>query len=274
MGTTGHILICDDQPIIHETIIAYLKADGFTYDSAFDGEEALRKALEIKPDLIILDLMMPKTNGIDVCRTLRKTSDVPIIMLTAKGEEIDRILGLELGADDYIVKPFSPREVVARVKAVLRRRMPNHLESRPALRYDGLEINLSAYEVRLNGNLVPCTPKEVEVLYFLAAHPGQVSHEFHTPVSAPRALAETLLDDMVPDEETKKRYYGHMLHETMRLSRLINDLLMLSRLQSGAVSTQREAFQINELMGSVADRYTVLAAEKNITFSFSPLPAG
>lgn len=174
MSTTGHVLICDDQPIIHETIIAYLKADGFTYDSAFDGEEALRKALEIKPDLIILDLMMPKLNGIDVCRTLRKTSDVPIIMLTARGEEIDRILGLELGADDYIVKPFSPREVVARVKAVLRRRMPNNKEIKPALRYDGLEINISAYEVRLNGNLVPCTPKEVEVLYFLAAHPGQV----------------------------------------------------------------------------------------------------
>lgn len=101
---------------------------------------------------------------------------------------------------------------------------------------------------------------------------ANVSHEFQTPVSALRALAETLLDDMVPDEETKKRYYRHMLHETIRLSRLINDLLMLSRLQSGAVSTQREAFQINELMENVADRYTVLAAEKNIVFSFSPLP--
>lgn len=173
MGITGHILICDDQPIIHETIGAYLKADGFTYESAFDGEEALRKS-QVKPDLIILDLMMPKTNGIDVCRTLRKTSDVPIIMLTAKGEEVDRILGLELGADDYIVKPFSPREVVARVKAVLRRRMPNNKDIKPTLFYDGLEINISAYEIRLNGNPVPCTPKEVEVLYFLAAYPGQV----------------------------------------------------------------------------------------------------
>ena len=171
MATTGHILICDDQAIIHETIIAYLKADGFTSDSAYNGEEALRKALDTKPDLIILDLMMPKINGIDVCRALRKTSDIPIIMLTAKGEEIDRILGLEIGADDYIVKPFSPREVVARVKTVLRRRMPG---SRETLRYDKLEINIFAYEVRLNGNLVLCTPKEVEVLYFLASHPGQV----------------------------------------------------------------------------------------------------
>ncbi|MDO9535370.1 MAG: response regulator transcription factor [Bacillota bacterium] len=179
MATIGHILICDDQAIIHETIIAYLKADGFTYDSAYDGGEALRKALDIKPDLIILDLMMPKINGIDVCRELRKTSDIPIIMLTAKGEEIDRILGLELGADDYIVKPFSPREVVARVKTVLRRRIPGSKEIKPTLRYDNLEINFFAYEVRLNGNLVPCTPKEVEVLYFLASHAGRFGEKIY-----------------------------------------------------------------------------------------------
>ncbi|MBB6218284.1 DNA-binding response OmpR family regulator [Anaerosolibacter carboniphilus] len=174
MSTAGHILICDDQFIIHETIIAYLKADGFTHDSAYDGEEALKKAYETKPDLIILDLMMPKMNGIEVCRTLRKTTDVPIIMLTAKGEEIDKILGLELGADDYIVKPFSPREVVARVKTVLRRKTSQSKENDPILRYDGLEVNISSYEVRLDGKLVHCTPKEVEIVYLLASHPGQV----------------------------------------------------------------------------------------------------
>ncbi|MFZ5966134.1 MAG: response regulator transcription factor [Bacillota bacterium] len=174
MSTSGHILICDDQFIIHETIIAYLKADGFTYDSAYDGEEALRKAYDTKPDLIILDIMMPKINGIEVCRTLRKTTDVPIIMLTAKGEEIDKILGLELGADDYIVKPFSPREVVARVKTVLRRKTSKNKENEPILRYEGLEINISSYEVRLNGEIVHCTPKEVEIVYLLASHPGQV----------------------------------------------------------------------------------------------------
>lgn len=170
----AHILICDDQFIVHETIGAYLKADGFTYDSAYDGEEALNKARENMPDLIILDLMMPKINGIEVCRTLRKTTDVPIIMLTARGEEIDRILGLELGADDYIVKPFSPREVVARIKTVLRRRAPQNKEQKPLLRYDGLEINISNYEIYINGNKIHCTPKEVEVIYLLASHPGQV----------------------------------------------------------------------------------------------------
>ncbi|KTE89519.1 PhoP family transcriptional regulator [Desulfitobacterium hafniense] len=174
MSTAGHILICDDQLIIHETIAAYLKAEGFTYGSAYDGEEALQKAYETAPDLIILDLMMPKLSGMEVCRTLRKTTDVPIIMLTAKGEEIDKILGLELGADDYIVKPFSPREVVARVKTVLRRKLPQSKDTEPILKYDGLEINISSYELRLNGTPVSCTPKEVEVLYLLAAHPGQV----------------------------------------------------------------------------------------------------
>lgn len=174
MATAGHILICDDQVIIHDTIIAYLKADGFTYDSAYDGEEALKKVHETMPDLIILDLMMPKINGIEVCRTLRKTTDVPIIMLTARGEEIDKILGLELGADDYIVKPFSPREVVARIKTVLRRRNTQNKEPEPVLCFDGLEINISTYEIHVNGNIVHCTPKEVEVVYLLASHPGQV----------------------------------------------------------------------------------------------------
>ena len=115
------ILICDDQPIIHETLGVYLESEGFEHISAMDGAEALELANSAKPDLILLDLMMPKISGIEVCREIRASSRIPIIMLTAKGEEIDRILGLELGADDYIVKPFSAREVVARVKAVLRR---------------------------------------------------------------------------------------------------------------------------------------------------------
>ncbi|MFL0195001.1 response regulator transcription factor [Clostridium sp. WILCCON 0269] len=168
------ILICDDQFVVHETISTYLKAEGFEFESAYDGEETLKKAFDIKPDLIILDIMMSKINGIEVCRTLRKNSDVPIIMLTAKGEEIDKILGLELGADDYIVKPFSPREVVARVKAVLRRRTSISTDNNAILRYYGLKVNISTYEVHINGNLIHLTPKEVEVIYMLASHPGQV----------------------------------------------------------------------------------------------------
>lgn len=174
MPKAPHILICDDQAVLHETLSLYLKAEGFTWSSAFDGEEALEKANSEQPDLILLDIMMPKVSGTDVCKSIRKTSSVPIIMLTAKGEEIDRIVGLELGADDYIVKPFSPREVVARIKAVLRRMNDKTDPGSPVLRYDSLEINLNHYEVKIKGAVVPFTPKEVEILHLLASHPGQV----------------------------------------------------------------------------------------------------
>ncbi|MDD4076078.1 MAG: response regulator transcription factor [Eubacteriales bacterium] len=168
------VLICDDQSIIHETLSVYLENDGFAVASAEDGQEAIDKAALLNPDLIILDLMMPKKSGTEVCRELRAKSRVPIIMLTAKSEEIDRILGLELGADDYIVKPFSAREVVARVKAVLRRFTAAKEDPQKVLRFPGLEINISSYDVRVNGESVPFTPKEVEVLYILASHPGRV----------------------------------------------------------------------------------------------------
>ncbi|MBO4878874.1 MAG: response regulator transcription factor, partial [Clostridia bacterium] len=163
MSVKQQILICDDQHIIHETLGAYLKNEGFDYISAYDGEQAIDEFNRKKPNLVILDLMMPKKNGMDVCRTIRQTSNVPIIMLTAKSEEIDRVLGLELGADDYIVKPFSAREVVARIKAVLRRF--NTQESEPAqiLRYGNLEININNYDVRIDGERLPLTPKEVEI---------------------------------------------------------------------------------------------------------------
>lgn len=168
------ILICDDQPIIHETLGVYLESEGFEHISAMDGAEALELANSAKPDLILLDLMMPKISGIEVCREIRASSRIPIIMLTAKGEEIDRILGLELGADDYIVKPFSAREVVARVKAVLRRFTGTKEETQKTLRYDGLEININNYDVRVDGEKIPLTPKEVEILQLLASHPGRV----------------------------------------------------------------------------------------------------
>ena len=175
MKNQPFILICDDHPAVHESLGLYLDAEGYAHDSAFDGSQALEMFHSKNPDLILLDLMMPKLSGIDVCREIRKTSSVPIIMLTAKGEEIDRILGLELGADDYIVKPFSPREVIARIKAVLRRTSPEPEQSNAKLlRFDHLEINLDNYEVKVDSNIIPCTPKEVEVLYLLASHPGQV----------------------------------------------------------------------------------------------------
>ena len=155
------ILICDDDPNVHESIGLYLDAEGYEHISAYDGEQALKLVEERQPDLMILDLMMPRMSGIDVCRTIRLTKTLPIIMLTAKSEEIDRILGLELGADDYIVKPFSPREVLARIKAVLRRFSEKAPEDKSIIRFPHLEINLSNYQVKACEQVVPFTPKEV-----------------------------------------------------------------------------------------------------------------
>ncbi|MDD6044818.1 MAG: response regulator transcription factor [Clostridia bacterium] len=174
MAGGKHVLICDDQLIIHETLKVYLENEGFTHCSAYNGAEAVEMFESQNPDLIILDLMMPKKSGMDVCREIRAKSRVPIIMLTAKGEEIDRILGLELGADDYIVKPFSAREVIARIKAVLRRFDAAKGEPQRVIRMPDIEINIANYEVRINGRKVSFTPKEVEILHLLASSPGRV----------------------------------------------------------------------------------------------------
>ena len=174
MAAKQLVLICDDQHIIHETLGAYLKNDGFDYISAYDGEQAIAEFNSEKPDIIILDIMMPKKNGMDVCKEIRQISNVPIIMLTARAEEIDRVLGLELGADDYIVKPFSTREVVARVKAVLRRFTMLEKEPAKVIKHGNLEININNYDVRLNGRRLNLTPKEVEIFQLLASHPGKV----------------------------------------------------------------------------------------------------
>ena len=169
------ILICDDDPVVHESIGLYLDAEKYEHISAYDGEEALRLVEERQPDLMILDLMLPRMSGIDVCRTVRLTKSLPIIMLTAKGEEIDRILGLELGADDYIVKPFSPREVLARIKAVLRRFSEKASEEDSSIiRLPQLEISLENYQVKVSGKVIPYTPKEVEILHMLTSNVGQV----------------------------------------------------------------------------------------------------
>ncbi|MDD3662957.1 MAG: response regulator transcription factor [Candidatus Pacebacteria bacterium] len=169
------ILICDDEPIVHESLSLYLMNEGFHAVSAFDGLEAVEYTFSKKPTLVILDLMIPKMTGIEVCKEIRKQSKIPIIILSAKGEEFDRILGLEIGADDYIVKPFSPREVVARIKAVLRR-----IDEKEAndgtndLKFGDLEISLDKYEIRVDNKVLDLTPKEIEILHLLASHPGQV----------------------------------------------------------------------------------------------------
>ena len=169
------ILICDDDPVVHESLKIYLEGESFECVSAFDGEEALQMLKTHDPCLIVLDIMMPKLNGLDVCREIRKTNKVPIIMLTAKGEEIDRIIGLELGADDYMVKPFSPREVVARIKAIRRRVNDNAVEAKDmSLKFGQLEISLKKYQVTFKQEIIISKPKEVEILFLLASNIGQV----------------------------------------------------------------------------------------------------
>lgn len=167
------ILIADDEQVVHESLGIYLKAEGFETIDVFDGQQAI-DALSFEVALCVLDIMMPNMSGIDACKEIRRTSKVPIIMLTAKGEEIDRILGLELGADDYIVKPFSPREVVARIKAVLRRTNEQKAGDSDAIVHDGLVIDIKSYTVTLDNHPVICTPKEIEILYLLASNPGHV----------------------------------------------------------------------------------------------------
>ena len=169
------ILIVDDDKHIAELISLYMMKDGYETEEVYDGRKAVKMAESFQPDLILLDLMLPGLDGYQVCTEIRKTSRVPIIMLTAKGETFDKVLGLELGADDYIVKPFDPKELVARVKAVLRRYEPKQEEvDKNRLKFGGLEINLSNYSVSYNGKSLEFPPKEFELLSFLAQHPNRV----------------------------------------------------------------------------------------------------
>ena len=171
---TKHILVVEDDPTISEVIARYLEREGYEAEIALDGEQALSRAAEISPDLVVLDLMLPKIDGYEVCRMLRAKGAVPIIMLTAKGEETDKLVGLNLGADDYMTKPFSPRELVARVKAVLRRSAMPPVDSGDMLRYPDLSIDPRARRVVANGRDVELTAKEFDLLAFLAQYPGRV----------------------------------------------------------------------------------------------------
>ncbi len=169
------ILIVDDDTNICELLRLYLEKDGFETVVANDGRTAVQYAEKLSPDLILLDIMLPELDGWQVCREIRKTSETPIIMLTAKGETFDKILGLELGADDYVSKPFDTKEVIARIKAVLRRSSEkdkkNNIEE---VKYDKLCINLTNYELVVNGNRIDTPPKELELIYHLASNPNRV----------------------------------------------------------------------------------------------------
>jgi len=168
------ILVVDDERPIAEILKFNLDKEGYDVSLAFDGKEALDKALNESPDLIILDIMLPVMDGFDVCREIRKSSRVPILMLTAKDSEIDKVLGLELGADDYVTKPFSPREITARVKAILRRSQAGPRDDDQITRFGELTLNFSTYEVTKEGQEVPLSFREFELLKYLALRPGQV----------------------------------------------------------------------------------------------------
>ena len=174
------ILVADDDVNVHQSLNDYFRREGYQMLSAYNGEEALAFVRKYRPDIMLLDIMMPKMDGLMVCREARKDSNVPIIMLSAKGDEFDKLLGLELGADDYITKPFSPREVVARIKAVLRRIHELTESSKGSHLVAGnLDIDMSAFIVKLGDEVIPCTPKEIEILWTLAGNPGMVFSREH-----------------------------------------------------------------------------------------------
>ena len=168
------ILIVDDDLNICELLRLYIEKEGYTTAIANDGEQAVELFNREQPALILLDIMLPKMDGWQVCREIRKASDCPIIMLTAKGEVFDKILGLELGADDYVVKPFEAKEVVARIRAVLRRTGGSDEDAVKEVRWDKLVINLTNYELIVDGKQIDTPPKELELLYHLASNPNKV----------------------------------------------------------------------------------------------------
>jgi DNA-binding response OmpR family regulator len=168
------VLIVDDEKRISDGVKKYFEQAGFEVQSAYDGHSALKMAMNDMPDLIVLDWMLPGMSGIDVCREIRRESNVPIIMLTARVEESDKLIGLELGADDYMTKPFSPRELVARARAVLRRSQMEPVQSRTIYSFGNVSLDLTSRECKVNGELVSLTPTEYDLLAYLVKHPNQV----------------------------------------------------------------------------------------------------
>ena len=173
MMTEGKVLVVEDEPMVAEVVERYLRRDGYEVEIVHDGKAALEEFQTFAPDLVVLDLMLPKIDGREVCRRIRERAETPVIMLTARGEEIDKLVGLELGADDYVTKPFSPRELVARVRAVLRRSGKQDHDV-DVLRFDDLEMSGSSRTVENKAGPVQLTAREFDLLYFLASNPGHV----------------------------------------------------------------------------------------------------
>lgn len=169
------ILIVDDDKNICDVLRLYLEKEGYGVILCHDGNEAVVKFNALKPDLVLLDIMLPGMDGLQVCREIRKKSSVPIIMITAKGETIDKVIGLEIGGDDYIVKPFDPKEVIARINAIARRVISGNSEPETKeVKYDKLSVNMTRYELKVDGKVIDTPPKELELLYYLASNPNRV----------------------------------------------------------------------------------------------------
>lgn len=175
VASCGRVLVIDDDAMLAEVVARYLEREGFEVEVCGNGRDGLERALMVLPDLVVLDLMLPGLQGLDVFRRLRRVAPIPVVMLTARGNEEDRVAGLELGADDYVAKPFSPRELTARVKAVLRRAGGSALASSTGstLRAGTLEVDLLAHQATRGGVTLALTVKELELLVFLMSHPGQ-----------------------------------------------------------------------------------------------------
>jgi DNA-binding response OmpR family regulator len=176
MAPEARVLVVDDEPMVRDVLSRYLERSGFEVEAAADGERALAAFEARRPDLVLLDLMLPRVDGFEVFRQIRAQAESPVIMITARGQTTDRIVGLEIGADDYVSKPFSPAEVVARVRSVLRRATvaPRTGGTDEVLRFDGLELDPRSREVRVAGARVALTPKEFDLLHFLASSPRTV----------------------------------------------------------------------------------------------------
>lgn len=170
------VMIFDDNPAVHESLSKYLTNENMIIKSFFDGTNALQEFEKFSPDILILDIMMPGMSGTDICREIRKNSNVPIIMLSARSEEFDRVLGLELGADDYVTKPFSPRELTVRIKNILRRVNPSQTANinNSVKTYLDLHVDTERYEVKVKNELIEATPKEVEILAYFIDHAEKV----------------------------------------------------------------------------------------------------
>ncbi len=173
MNTTNTVLVVDDDKNICELVRLYLAKEGYNTACAYDGKRALEMVEELKPSAVVLDIMLPEIDGIEVLKQIRQNRSIPVIMLTAKGETIDKVLGLELGADDYVVKPFEPKELMARLKAVLRRSEGSNADD-GEVAFDKLSLNMSTYELKIDGNRIDIPPKELELLNYLCIHPNKV----------------------------------------------------------------------------------------------------